>query len=186
MLLVSGVKGSSYTHIHFYILFHWFLRVPWTAKRSSPAILKEINPEYSLEGLMLKLQYYGHLMWRAATLEKTLMLGKTEGNRRRGQQKIRWLDNIAISMHIILCLTDIRLSDTVRQRSLACCRPWVEESDVIYWLKNYYWLLQDTEYSCLCYTVSSCTKRQTVNDQDSQRTSRGSNYFTRPRLSHRE
>ena len=70
------------------------LRVHWTARRSSQSILKEINPEYSLEGLKLKLQYFGHLMWRAYSLEKTLMLGKTESKRRRRWQKMRWLDSI--------------------------------------------------------------------------------------------
>ena len=72
------------------------MRVPWTARRSNQTILKEINPEYSLEGLMLKLklQYFGHLMRRTDSLEKTLMLGKIEGRRRRGQQRIRWLDGI--------------------------------------------------------------------------------------------
>ena len=71
-------------------------RVPWTAKRSNQSILKDINPEYSLEGpiLKLKLQYFGHLMQRADSLEKTLMLGKTEGRKRRGQKRIRWLDGI--------------------------------------------------------------------------------------------
>ena len=73
------------------------MRVPWTARRSNQSILKEINPEYSLEGLMLKLQYFGHLMQRADLLEKTLMLGKIEG-RRRGQQRTRWLDGITNSM----------------------------------------------------------------------------------------
>jgi len=76
------------------------LRVPWTARRSNQSILKEINPEYSLEGLMLKLklQYSGHLMQRADSLEKTLMLGKIEGRRRRGRQRMRWLDGITGSM----------------------------------------------------------------------------------------
>ena len=76
------------------------LRVPWTARRSSQSTLKEISPEYSLEGLMLKLklQYFGHLMRRADSSEKTLMLGKTEGRRRRGQQRMRWLDGITDSM----------------------------------------------------------------------------------------
>ena len=73
------------------------LRVPWTAERSNQSILKEINPEYSLEGLMLKLQYLGHLMKRADLLEKTLMLGKIEGRRRRGWQRMRWLDGITNS-----------------------------------------------------------------------------------------
>ena len=80
------------------------MRVPWTARRSNQLILKEINPEYSLEGLMLKLklQYFGHLMRRTESLEKTLMLGKIEGRRRRGQQRMRWLDGITDSMDMSL------------------------------------------------------------------------------------
>ena len=76
------------------------MRIPWTARRSKQSILKEISPEYSLEGLMLKLklQYFGHLMQRTDSLEKTLMLGKIEGRRRRGQQRMRWLDDITDSM----------------------------------------------------------------------------------------
>ena len=76
------------------------MRVPWTARRFNLSILKEVNPKYSLEGLMLKLklQYFGHLMGRANSLEKTLMLGKIEGRRRRGQQRIKWLDGITDSM----------------------------------------------------------------------------------------
>ena len=78
------------------------MRVPWTAKRSNQPILKEINPEYSLERLMLKFPYFGHLMRRADLLEKTLMLGKTEGKRRMGQQRMRWLDSITDSMDMNL------------------------------------------------------------------------------------
>ena len=80
------------------------MRVPWTARRSNQSILKEISPEYSLVGLMLKLklQYFGHLMRRADSFEKTLMLGKTEGRRRRGQQRVRWLDGITDSMDMSL------------------------------------------------------------------------------------
>ena len=80
------------------------LRVPWTARRSNQSILKEINLEYSLEGLMLKLklQYFGHLMQRADSLQKTLMLGRIEGRRRRGQQRMRWLDGITDSMDMSL------------------------------------------------------------------------------------
>ena len=76
------------------------MRVPWTARRSNQSILKEVSPEYSLEGLMMKLkhQYFGHLMGRADSLEKTLMLGKTEGRRRRGRQRMRWLDGNTDSM----------------------------------------------------------------------------------------
>ena len=80
------------------------MRVPWTARRSNQSILKEISPDYSLEGLMLKLklQYFGHLMGRADSLEKTLMLGKVEGRRRRGRQRMRWLDGITDSMDMSL------------------------------------------------------------------------------------
>ena len=80
------------------------MRLPWTARRSNQSILKEISPEYSLEGQMLKLklQYFGHLMQRADSLEKTLMLGKIEGRRKRGQQRMRWLDGISDSMHMSL------------------------------------------------------------------------------------
>ena len=80
------------------------MRVPWTARRSNQFILKEISPEYSLEGLMLKLklQYFGHLMRRADSSEKTLMLGKIEGGRRRGRQRMRWLDGITDSMDMSL------------------------------------------------------------------------------------
>ena len=78
------------------------MRVPWTARRSNQSILKEIHPEYSLEGLMLKLklQYFGHLMGRADSFEKALMLGKVEGRRRRGQRRMRWLDGITDTMDI--------------------------------------------------------------------------------------
>ena len=78
------------------------MRAPWTARRSNQSILKELNPEYSLEGLMLKIQYFGHLIQRANSLEKTLMLGKTEGRRRRGRQRMRWLDGITDSMDMSL------------------------------------------------------------------------------------
>ena len=77
-------------------------RVPWTARRSSQSILKEISPEYSLEGLMLKLQYFGHLMQRTDSLERTLILGKIEGRRRKGRQWVRWLDGITNSMAMSL------------------------------------------------------------------------------------
>ena len=96
------VKKAERRRIDALELWCWrrLLRVPWTARRSNQSILKEISPGYSLEGLMLKLklQYFGHLMWRAESLEKTLMLGKIEGRRRRGRQRMRWLDGIIDSM----------------------------------------------------------------------------------------
>ena len=78
------------------------MRVLWTARRSNQSILKEIDPEYSLEGLMLKLQYFGHLMQKADSLEKTLMLGRIEGKRRRGRQRMRWLDGITDVIYMSL------------------------------------------------------------------------------------
>ena len=97
------------------------MRVPWTARRSNQSILKEISPEYSLEGLMLKLklQYFGHLMGRTDSLEKTLMLGKIEGRRRRGQQRMRRLDDITDSMD--MSLSKLGVGDG--QGSLACSTP---------------------------------------------------------------
>ena len=98
------IKKGECRRIDAFELWCWrrLLRVPWTARTSKQSILKEISPEYSLEGLMLKLQYFGHLMQRANSLAKTLMLGKIEGRRRRGWQRLRWLDGITDSMDMNL------------------------------------------------------------------------------------
>ena len=96
------IKKAERQRIDAFELWCWrrLLRVPWSAGRSNQSILKEISPEYSLEGLKLKLQYFGHLMQRTDSLEKTLMLGKTEGRRRRGPQRMKWLDGITDSMDV--------------------------------------------------------------------------------------
>ena len=125
------LKKVECQRIDAFELWCWrrLLRVPWTARRSNQSILKEISPEYSLEGVLLKLklQYFGRLMRRADSFEETLMLGKIEGRRRRGQQRIRWLDGITNSMDISLS----KVQELVMgQGGLACCSPWGrKESD---------------------------------------------------------
>ena len=133
------VKNAERQRIDAFKLWCWrrLLRVPWTARRSNQSILKEISPGYSLEGLMLKLklQYFGHLMWRADSFEKTLMLGKIEGRRRRGRQRMRWLDGITNSVD--MSLGKLRELAMDREGSLACCSPWGRrELDITGWLNK--------------------------------------------------
>ena len=125
------IKKVEHQRIDDFELWCWrtLFRVPWTARRSNQSILKEISPEYSLEGLRLNLkpQNFGHLMWRADSLEKMLMLGKIEGRRRSGWQRMRWLDGITDSVDMGLGETS---GDSEEQGSLACCSYRVTRSQI--------------------------------------------------------
>ena len=134
------IKKAEHRRIDAFELWCWkrFLRVSWTARRSNQSILKEISPENSLEGLMLKLKFqsFGHLMWRTDSLEKTLMLGKNEGRRRRGQQRMRWLDVHHQLMDMILS----KLQELLMDRETRCtavhgvAKSWTQLS---YWTDIY-------------------------------------------------
>ena len=144
------VKKAECQRIDAFELWCWirFLRVPWTAKRSNQSILQEISPGCSLEGLMLKLklQYFGHLMWRVESFEKTLMLGKTEGKKRRGWQRMRWLDVITDSMDGITDSMDISLG---RLRELVTDREaWCAVGHGV--AKSWTWLSDWTELNWIC------------------------------------
>ena len=143
------IKKAECWRIDAFELWCWrrLLRVPWTARRSNQSILKEISPEYSLEGLMLKLklQYFHHLMRRADSLEKTLMLGKIEGGRRRGRQRMRWLEGTTNSMDEF----EWTLGVGDGQGGLACCSPWgCKESDTNEWLNWLNWSGKEPTYQC--------------------------------------
>ena len=131
-VVISGceswiIKKTERWRIDGFKLWCWrrLLRVPWTARRSNQSILKEISPECSLEGLLLKHQYFGHLMWKANSLEKTLMLGKIEGRKRREPKRMRWLGSITDSMDMNLS----NLGEMVKDRGVWCAAVhWVAKS----------------------------------------------------------
>ena len=147
------------------------MRVPWTVRRSNQSILKKVNPEYSLEGLMLKLklQYSGLLIRRADSLEKTLMLGKIEGRRRRGRQRTRWLDGITDSMDIKF---EQAPGDGEGQGSLVCCSLWNHrESDTTEQLNQHHLLCPWPQGLSLPNGASSFVLRPGMRRRTEQRSS---------------